>query len=256
MKYNWCVCDMDGTLLNSEDIITEDNEAMLKKLQRSGVEVIIASGRVDLMVKRFIKQLDLKGHIISCNGGLIRNIATGEIVYANVMDKHIVNKVISFCTENNKNFLVYTTDWVYSNKTNPRALKYEELNKILSTDLQLPIKYIGDVTAESLEDMDVLKVLLICDNHEQVELLQNKFSKFDSITVVSSSNGLLDIMACNTSKGKALKILSEKLKVDLNNVIAFGDNYNDIEMLQCVGMPIAMGNSVDELKTVAKYITR
>ena len=69
-------------------------------------------------------------------------------------------------------------------------------------------------------------------------------------------SGLLDIMASNISKGNALKILSKKLDVDLNKVIAFGDNYNDIDMLQCVGMPIAMENSVGELKLQAKYITK
>ncbi|MHC1684602.1 MAG: HAD family hydrolase [Clostridiaceae bacterium] len=53
-----------------------------------------------------------------------------------------------------------------------------------------------------------------------------------------------------------MKILAEKLEVNLDNVIAFGDNYNDIEMLQCVGMPIAMGNSVEKLKAEAKYITK
>ncbi len=59
-NYKWCVCDMDGTLLNSKDLISEENEAALKKLQQNGVEVIIASGRVDLMVKPFIKQLDFQ----------------------------------------------------------------------------------------------------------------------------------------------------------------------------------------------------
>jgi Cof subfamily protein (haloacid dehalogenase superfamily) len=255
-KYNWCVCDMDGTLLNSKDTISEENEVALKKLQQNGTEVIIASGRIDLMVKRFIKQLDLKGHVISCNGGLIRNIETGEIVYSKSMDKTAVKDIVNYCIENNIEFLVYTADLVYSNKNNPRAIKYENLNKILDKDLQLPIKYIDDVTIEDMGQVNVLKILLICNNNKQVELLQNKFLEFDNLTVVSSADGLLDIMASNTSKGNALKILAEKLKVNLDNVIAFGDNYNDIEMLQCVGMPIAMENSVDKLKEVAKYITK
>lgn len=255
-NYKWCVCDMDGTLLNSKDIISKENEIALKKLQQNEVEVIIASGRVDLMVKSFIKQLDLKGYVISCNGGLIRNIKTEEILYSKVIDKNVSNKIITYCKDYNVDFLIYTDSLVYSNRNNPRAIKFENINNTLDKDLQLPIRYIEDMNVEEIEKINVLKILLVCNKHEQVEQLQKKFSEFKEITAVSSADGLLDIMASNTSKGKALKILSEKLNVNLDNVIAFGDNYNDIEMLKCVGMPIAMENSVEKLKAEAKHITK
>jgi len=256
MQYKWCVCDMDGTLLNSEDAISKENEIALKELQQKGVEVIIASGRVDLMVKRFIKQLDLKGHVISCNGGLIRNIETGKILYSKLIDKEIVRGIIDYCMDSRIDFLMYTTSIVYSSRNNPRAEKYEGLNKVLSEDLQISIKYIDKESIEMVNELDTLKILLVCNNHEEVKLLEKKFSKYDSLTVVSSANCVLDIMASNTSKGKALKILSDMLAVDLNKVIAFGDNYNDIEMFQCVGMPIAVDNAVEAIKLQSKYVTK
>jgi len=256
IEYKWCICDMDGTLLNSKDIISAENEVALKKLQQIGLEVIIASGRVDLLMKSFIKQLGLKGHIICCNGGLIKNIETQEIVYSKVIDKDVIRKIISYSIENNINFLIYTNNIVYSNKNNPRVDKYEKLNKPNSEDLQIPIKYVDDIIIEDMNNIDVFKILLVCDDHEIVKVSENYFSKFDKLTVVSSEKGLLDIMASNTSKGNAVKILSEKLDVDLSKVIAFGDNYNDMEMLQCVGMPIAMENAVDDIKLQAKYVTK
>lgn len=256
LKYKWCVCDMDGTLLNSDDVISKENEISLKKFNQMGVEVIIASGRVDLMLKPFIKQLDLTGYVISCNGGLIRNIETGEILYSKVMDKISVSETITYCLEYNIDFLIYTTDVVLSTQNNPRAAKFENLNKALPKNLQVPIKYIDNRIIDSINEINAIKILLVCSDHEQVEFLEKYFSNFDNLTALSSMRGLLDIMASNISKGKALKILSEKLDVDLNRVIAFGDNYNDIEMFQCVGMPIAMGNSVEELKLQAKYLTK
>ncbi|MCB2293669.1 HAD family hydrolase [Clostridium algoriphilum] len=256
LKYKWCVCDMDGTLFNSSDVISKENETALKKLQQSGLEVIIASGRVDLMLKPFIKQLDLKGYVISCNGGLIRDIETGNILYSKVMDKISVRKIITYCIEYNIHFLIYTTDVVFSNKNNPRAAKFENLNKMLPNNLQVPIKYVDNKIIENIDDINAIKILLVCSDHEHVKSLEEHFSSFDDLTALSSMGGLLDIMASNISKGRALKILSEKLDVDLTKVIAFGDNYNDIDMFQRVGMPIAMGNSVEELKTYAKYITR
>lgn len=256
IQYKWCVCDMDGTLLNSEDIISKENEAALKKLQQIGLEVIIASGRVDLLLKSYIKQLNLKGSIICCNGGLIKNIETGEILYSNVMDKNVVKQILAYSLENNINFLIYTNDIVYSNKNNPKANKYESLNKSLSKDLQIPIRYMDKTLLENIKDVDIFKILLVCDSHEIVETAEKYFSNFDNLTAVSSVKGLLDIMASNTSKGNGLKFLSERLNIDLSKVIAFGDNYNDIEMFQSVGMPIAMGNAVDEVKIQAKYVTK
>ena len=256
IEYKWCVCDMDGTLLNSKDIISEENEAALKKLQQMGLEVIIASGRVDLLMKPFIKQLDLKGHIICCNGGLIKNIETEEILYSKVMDKDTVREIIVYSLENNINYLIYTNDVVYSSKNNPKAEKYEKLNKSLSKDLQIPITYMDDIMIKNIDNIDIFKILFVCDNHEIVQAAQKHLSKSDKLTAVSSVRGLLDIMASDTSKGNGLKILSEKLDVDLSKVIAFGDNYNDIEMFQCVGMPIAMGNAEKDVKLQAKYVTK
>jgi len=247
---------MDGTLLNSDDVISKENETALKKLQQSGLEVIIASGRVDLMLKPFIKQLDLKGYVISCNGGLIRDIETGEILYSKVMDKVSVKEIITYCFEYNIDFLIYTTDVVLSNKNNPRAVKFENLNEVLPKNLQVPIKYVDNKIIENINDINALKILLVCSDQKHVKSLEEHFLSSDKLTALSSMSGLLDIMALDISKGNALKILSEKLEVDLNQVIAFGDNYNDIDMLQCVGMPIAMGNSVEELKLHAKHITR
>lgn len=256
IKYKWCVCDMDGTLLDSKGIISQENEKALKDLERKGLEIIIASGRVDLLVKSYIKQLNLRGHIIACNGGLIKNIETGEILYSKIIDKNTSRNIIFYCLENKINFLIYTTDLVYSNKNNPRAEHYENLNNHLPKDSYVPIKYIDDILIKNIDKIDVLKVLLICDDQEKFKMLESKFSKFDNLTVVSSFNGLLDIMASDISKGNALKILSEKLDVDLSKVIAFGDNNNDLEMFQCAGMPIAMENAIDSVKLHAKYITK
>lgn len=255
-NYKWCICDMDGTLLNSKNAISKEDESALKAIQQKGLKVMLASGRVDLMLKPYISQLELKGYVISCNGALIRDIETNEIIYSRTMDKKAVNKIITYCLGNQIDFFAYAADLVYSNKDNLRALKYENMNQHLLKDLQFTIKYMDDRTLKELEEIDILKVLLICKNQEQVEFLQSEFTGNTDFTVVSSASGLLDIMASGTSKGKALGYLAEKLNTNLEEVIAFGDNYNDIDMLESVGMPIAMENSVQDLKTIAKHITK
>jgi Cof subfamily protein (haloacid dehalogenase superfamily) len=255
-KYQWCVCDMDGTLLNSSDNISDENEAALKKLQKNGIEVIIATGRLDLMVKRYIEQLDLQGHIISCNGGLIRNIHTGEIIYSNVMDKEVVKELLTHSFKEKIDFLVYTPYVMFSNRNNPRAVRYESINNTVIADISFEVKYIDSDDMTVMEGMDILKVLLIFPTQEQVEEHITMCSKHKSLYAVSSAQGLLDIMAAGSSKGKAVKLLADRCGVDLSDIIAFGDNHNDIEMLSCAGMAVAMGNSVDELKAVAQFVTK
>lgn len=255
-NYKLCLCDMDGTLLNSQGVISKENEIALKKLQKAGVEIVIASGRVDLMVKNFIRQLELKGHVISCNGGLIRNISTGEILYSKAMGKNRVGEITKYCIDEGISFLIYTNDMVYSTKDNPIAIRYEKLNKSLSEDLRIPIQYVNNLLSDVIDNKEVLKILLVCNGHEAVESYEKHFSKFEDLTVVSSASGLLDIMASNINKGNALKLLSEKLGVELSEVIAFGDNYNDLEMLKYAGMSIAIKNAVEDVKLVARHVTK
>lgn len=254
-KYKWCVCDMDGTLLDSKSVISQANEAALKRLQEEGLEVIIASGRTDLMVKSYIKQLGLTGPVISSNGGLIRNIRTGEILYSKLIEKSVVKEILTFCYENNIDFLLYTVDRVYGNKGNPLMLKYERVNEELPENINVPLEYLYNAS-KKIDDIEVLKILLVCREHERIIELEKYFSQNEKVTAVSSAKGLLDIMAPNISKGNALKILAEKMQIDLKHVIAFGDNYNDIEMLKCVGMPVAVDNAVEDIKLQARYITK
>ncbi len=254
--YKWCVCDMDGTLLDSKKRISEDNLGSLMKLKQKGVSIILASGRLDLMIKTYIKQLELKGDVISCNGGLIRNIETGEIVYSSVIEQDMAKKIIQYAQQKKINYLIYTPDFVYSNQNNPRTLEYENNNLGHAQELQIPLRYVDEERMKNLNTLKILKVLYICDSQKEVEDIQSELSTFQGLEVVSSAEGLLDIMRAGTTKGKALKFLAEQQKVSLEEVIAFGDNYNDIEMLSCVGMPIAMENSVDPVKLAAKFITK
>lgn len=255
MNYKWCVCDMDGTLLNSEGLISRENESALKRLGKKGVEIIIASGRTDLMLKSFIRQLGLRGYIICCNGAIVKKIETNEVVYEKSIDKETVDGVIKYCFENTVNFLVYTKNLVYSNKNNPRAKHFEDSNEELPQELIVPIEFIENDDENIFDVIDVFKILIIEKNDEKIYEHECHFSNFKNLSVVSSAKGLLDIMAPDISKGNALKALSEKLNVDLNEVIAFGDNYNDIEMFENVGFPIAMENAVDEIKSAAKFVT-
>lgn len=255
MNYKWCVCDMDGTLLNSKGLISAKNEAALKKLQSQGVEIIIASGRTDLMMKQYINQLNIRGLIICCNGAIVKNVENNEIIYSKTLDKEIAYYIIEFFFKNNLNFLVYTDDIVFSNKDNYRARHFEEINESLPVNHRTPIEYFDLASINIIGNREIIKILLVESDDNIRDFVINNLNHFNNMSVVSSAKGLLDIWASNISKGSAVKILSEMFGVNLEHVIAFGDNYNDIELLETVGMPIAMENAKEQLKSIAKFVT-
>lgn len=254
MKIDLCVCDLDGTLLSSEGFISDKNVAALKMLQDHGVEVAIASGRTELMMKQYINQLHIN-HMIACNGAVVKNIYNNEIIYSKMLDREVANYIVEFFFQQNLNFLVYTKDSVFSNRGNQRAKYFDELNKSLPECERTPIVYFDAYSMEIIQNKDVIKILLVESSKNTCDYVSNHLKRFSNISVVSSAKGMLDIWASNVSKGSAVKVLSERLGVHLENVIAFGDNNNDIELLTAVGIPIAMENALDELKSIATYIT-
>lgn len=172
-----------------------------------------------------------------------------------MVDKETANYIIEFFFKNNLNFLVYTEDVVFSNKGNLRAMHFEEINKSLPVDQMTPIQYFDLDSMNIIDNRDVIKILLMESNDNIRNHVSNHLKRFNNISVVSSAKGLLDIWAANVTKGSAVKVLSERLGIDLDNVLAFGDNYNDVELFNAVGIPIAMENAVEELKSIAKFIT-
>ncbi|WPC43396.1 hypothetical protein [Clostridium sp. JS66] len=94
--------------------------------------------------------------------------------------------LVIYCIRNNVEFFIYTIDNVYSSKNNPKAKKYEILNKSFSEDLRIPIKYVNDEIIENLDEIDAFKILLVCKDTERVKLAESDFSEIQDITMVSS----------------------------------------------------------------------
>lgn len=249
--FKLAIFDLDGTLLNLNHDISKENIHALQTLQASGCQTIIATGRPDMLVKEYVKTLGLNEPVISCNGSMIRNPLTGEIIYQKTLPRNVVEKVVKKCIDDQHIFMIYTSNAIITTD-NYRMRYFEERNKTLSPDCRVTF-----IVTEDLEEIikhDAYKILIIEKDEEKYLTLKEKFFDLEAYTV-SSAKGFFDVMPTGTSKREAIKLISHHYDVEQKDIVAFGDNYNDIEMLDYAGTAITTENAVPEVKKMADYIS-
>lgn len=253
MSYKLVVTDMDGTFLNSKDEISEENLKIVKELNERGILFSIATGRLDTMIKPYLRQIGNNNPVISCNGALVRNVTKGEFYHAQIIEREDFLKVIDICKANELIFAVYGEYTVYSESLEGRVKYFENRNKSLCEEDKVAIKVVDNIYTD-LEEK-VFKVLVTNDNFQLLEQVKEEINKIPGIEACKSTPHLLDIMAAGVTKGNALKDLAEVLKIKREEIIAIGDNHNDISMLQYAGYAIAVGNAEQEVKDIADFVT-
>lgn len=254
MKVSCFIFDLDGTLLTSENKISEVDKNTLKEVSESGIKVVVATGRSHLQIKEYIHDLGVSDPVITCNGGQIINIVTGEIIYRKFISPDDVKSIIDASAKDGTDFLFYTPDCVYHAYSSERIKFFLAYNKTAPKEFHVPIKPASEYPI-SEGYSNVLKIL-IHDKTEKIPQIEEKFNKNGTLTIVSSGKNLIDVMPADTTKGSAVIELAKHLDVPISEVVAFGDSPNDETMLRAAGFSVAMGNAEDSVKEICNYITK
>jgi len=250
--YKCFVFDLDGTLLNSAKEITDEVQKVISLLKAKDKQIFIATGRHALIASKYIYELDLNTPLIACNGALIKDVRNNEIIYMKLIKSVVASKVITYCMQEQLDFLVYTPKAIYHSENSSRVNVVIEYNNSVNKQFRAPLY---NVQALDVLKQDIIKVLVRSDDGNIFEKLNNDINKDGSLTIVKSDEDLIDIMTSGVSKGDGLNILAKHLDIDLESTVAFGDSHNDISMFEVAGLSIAMGNAEEELKRIADYIT-
>jgi Cof subfamily protein (haloacid dehalogenase superfamily) len=253
MDIECCVCDLDGTLLNSDLDLSAETISVIKKLRENGVKVVLATGRNEFYVNDLAHRLGLSTPIISCNGGLVREQIGGEILYSKHLPSPVDRKIIEYCFENDYDFIVSSYDFIYYQKNSERVNFFNRYNSQVQSSFLVPIKVMTQ--PDDLPLGKLLKVFIWKINEQQINDLKQFDNSDDKLSIILSEKNGLDIMAKGISKGEALRFVAQKYKINLAKTVVFGDNYNDISMMKIVGCPIAVANAERQVKQVAKYVT-
>ncbi|OHO68561.1 HAD family hydrolase [Staphylococcus sp. HMSC036D05] len=261
--------DMDGTLLNAAHEITPENQAAIKFAQEHGITVVIATGRAFYEANTPVAETDLKVPYICLNGAEVRD-ETFNIMSTSHLNHSLVNKITTTLKKEDIYYQVYTNRGIYTEDPQrdleiyidiaERAGQKADVEKIKNS-IQ---KRIDNGTLKIVDNYDkieeipgelIMKILAFDSDLGKIDLVGQELAKSPNLAVSSSSRGNLEITHSDAQKGIALATIAKQLGIDLDNVMALGDNLNDISMLERVGYPVAMDNAAPEVKAVAKYVT-
>lgn len=231
--------DMDGTLLNSSHRVSDRTRRAIAGLSDRGTPFAVVTSRG---IAGTYPVLDLGG--VSCaavtyGGGIILD-ADRKVIFHDGFSRATAREVTDFIEAERLDavWIAYSfEDWVSPHRDDPRIQREERVVMAQARD--------GDV--RSIKSDEVQKVLCICDPACTLEVERRLRERFPGLGVVKSSDILIEVMPAHLSKAGAVRFLCECWGVDPARAVAFGDNYNDVPMLEAVGRPYLMANAPAEL---------
>lgn len=250
MAYKILAFDIDGTLTNSQKIITEETKRAIFAAMDKGCKVLIASGRPVKGLRGYAEELHLKengGYILSLNGGYIMSCADEKVLYDVKVPKKYYKEIYELSKKHGVNLLTYQGETVISEDIDDEYLDIEaRLNGLPKKKVNNLYEYL---------DFEVNKFLMTGDGDYLAEVEKDVYDKLhNNLDVYRSEPFFLEILPKDVNKGKALEALLAILGVDRDELMAFGDGYNDKTMVEYAGLGVAMGNAKDVVKEAADYV--
>ena len=272
--YKLIAVDLDGTMLNSYGIVTENTKNVIKNVINKGTDVIIASGRPIDSIKVIAKEIGSENYFIAGNGALVYDIKNDEVVYEKYMPKEKVLEIIKICEENSITYNVYTDETILATSLKYNVLYYHKENLKKEEDKKTNISIVKDMYdyVKNMNNAKFLKIT-ICDDMKSVfNSILKKINKVKDVEVLDVSHMsrktitqgteeipieyyYTEITYKDVDKWNAIEFLAEKINIKREEIIAIGDNINDKKMIEESGLGIAMKGSTPYVREVAKYIT-
>ena len=246
--------DLDGTLMDDQKKVPENNRNAIKEALQMGHKVIICTGRPLCSAKKLFPLLDMeqKGcYAITYNGGLIYDIYHQKTLFQKTLPLEYVRYIFQKAKEYDIYMQTYSEDEVLCHEDMPEGLAY-------STRLKIERRIVPDVF-EVLGTEAPCKTLAIAKGYDRkkLEAFREVFTEWaeDKVDLFFSCYEFLEFVPKGISKGAAIRFLAEYLHIPVENTIAVGDAENDIPMIEAAGLGVVMKNADDDIKIYADYIT-
>lgn len=254
LPYSIIALDLDGTLTNSEKNITPRTFDALMKAQREGVRLVLASGRPTFGIAALADQLQLAdygGYVLSYNGGRIIDWCEKTVIFSQVVDQKLVPILYDFAEKAQLPIVTYLPEAILASKNEGVYLAEEaRING-------MPIVVAQNFVEEAMQIAGGSTKFLIPGEPELLIQLESemKAALSEQMEVFRSAPFFLELPPKGIDKAQSLQRLLTHLGLERESLMAFGDGFNDLSMIQFAGQGVAMANAVEEVKSIADFVT-
>lgn len=251
-KYKLIALDVDGTLIGKSRRLSDAVRlALIKAQQEYGMRVILASGRPTAGLMQLAQELELarySGYIMPYNGGQIFNARSKQPIATYPLPLGIKQELYDLSSTHGLTILTYTDSEILSERIDDPYLHKEV--EITGMPTRRVESFVNDTP-------EVLPKCLIVGPPEQIGLMQAIVIERlgDQLNAFTSDPTFLEVVPSGIHKAATLAHLLERLDYDRAELIAVGDSFNDLEMIQYAGLGVAMANAREEIKACADYVT-
>ena len=271
--YKLIAIDIDGTLLNSNGELSERTILAVKRVIEKGVRVVLTSGRVTNSVEMIAEKVNADKYLICDNGASIYDVAQNKTIWSREIEKSTVLDLIKTCIENDIYYMVFTDKEIIVKDLRHMALAFYKQRHNCKDEATgvTQFKYAGIEYIERIEKP--IRRIVVCDQDRTIyNSIVKKLTKFNDIELMASphiSNKIIknsdktiilsysyaEILPKNANKWSAIKELISRIGgISESEVMAIGDNFNDVSMIENAGLGVAMNNGATVAKEVARVV--
>ena len=253
--------DIDGTLVNDRKSVLKSTKDAIKIVKEQGVLVGVATGRGPFFVKDLMEDLNLD-FAVTYNGQYI--LTKDKVLFTSPISKLHLRQLITYAKKEGKEIALGTKDAMVGSKIMSFGMGSfsQRISRFVPSVLTRTVSHsfnrlVSKVVPQKEEDLlylmnqPIYQVLMLMTPEES----EKAAADFDDLKLTRSNPFAVDIINRGNSKLEGIRRVGKEYGFDLNQVMAFGDSDNDLEMLAGVGMSVAMGNGSSSVKEVAKHIT-
>jgi Cof subfamily protein (haloacid dehalogenase superfamily) len=247
------VVDLDGTVVGDSNQINPVVKQAIAAAQARGVQVAIATGRMFRSALRFHQDLGLTLPLMTYQGALIKDPATGQLHRDLTVPQDLAIQVLDYLEkidlQQQLSIHCYRDDRLYVRTLTPGSIEYAKRSNIEA----IPV---GDLRS-LVQQGEPTKILALSEDTALIDQLWRSLSQAytpDQLYFTKSVPTFLEATHPSANKGAAVHYMAETLGLGAGNVMAIGDNFNDLEMIQYAGVGIAMGTAPDAVKAAATWV--
>ncbi|QGU00373.1 Cof-like hydrolase [Candidatus Syntrophocurvum alkaliphilum] len=249
MSVKLIAIDLDDTLLDSGLRISDECAKAITAAREKGVMVTIATGRMYSSALPYARQLNIDVPLITYQGAWVKNSLSEEVLYYEPVPKKESIEIMEYFKKCGVHYHTYYDDRLCLENLTEEGKFYVKLAGVE------PV--IMDSLIDALDTYDPFKIMAVTDNERMLldmELeLKNNYG--DNLHITRSKPFFLEVMNKKANKADALKVITDHYNIDRKEVMAVGDSYNDLAMIEWAGLGVAMWNARTSVKEVADFIT-